>query len=440
MLAGAAYIDITPPLGTAIQGASVANCAERVRDPLEANALYLEQGETRLLLINVDVVGLDSAVVAEFRRRLASTTGLAEDAIIIAATHTHTGPVVLWTNYRKPVNAAFRDQLGGQLEQVAAVAMAQARPAALRGGRGVTRIGYNRRCCWADGTHTMHGNPALPTFTGLEGVDDPEHTALFLEAEGGQLLAILHHNTSHPTSFYGCSFFSADFPGAARGYLREVCGPIAVLYLNGAFGDISLGNQHGSGPRSGEAAMLRAAHLMAGETLRLYHDSTVAIADPELAHLMTTVELPIRLPEAAHLEWARQLLEREDAGETIDSWQLLRAHGAVYLRDDFGEQATDTLRLHAWRLGEFAFLSQPLELFCQFGLDIKRRSPFAITSVVGIADGYHGYCPTVYGALGGGYSGEPIWWTRFTADAGYRLVDKAADLLRQLKAAAPDRN
>jgi len=47
------------------------------------------------------------------------------------------------------------------------------------------RIGYNRRCCWADGTHTMHGDTRRGDFTGLEGPDDPSHLALFaLDASG----------------------------------------------------------------------------------------------------------------------------------------------------------------------------------------------------------------------------------------------------------------
>jgi len=52
--------------------------------------------------------------------------------------------------------------------------------------------------------------------------------------------------------------------------------------------------------------------------------------------------------------------------------------------------------------------------------------------VVGIADGYHGYCPTTEGVLGGGYSGEPLHWTRLATDAGYQIVDAASRLLHGL--------
>ena len=55
-----------------------------------------------------------------------------------------------------------------------------------------------------------------------------------------------------------------------------------------------------------------------------------------------------------------------------------------------------------------------------------------MTAVVGLADGYGGYCPTIYGILGGGYSGLPLSWTRLEANAGYLIVESAGKILNQL--------
>ena len=104
------------------------------------------------------------------------------------------------------------------------------------------------------------------------------------------------------------------------------------------------------------------------------------------------------------------------------------------LQEEFAARPIDVLPVHALRIGEVAFVFQPTELFCQFGLDIRRRSPAPITAVCSITDGYHGYCPTMAAVVGGGYSGEPIWWTRFATDAGYLIVDCASRLLHQLYA------
>ena len=92
----------------------------------------------------------------------------------------------------------------------------------------------------------------------------------------------------------------------------------------------------------------------------------------------------------------------------------------------------DTLPLHAVRIGDVGILTQPCELYCQFGLDIKRRSPAPITVIFGAADGYGGYCPTLGSIMGGGYSGRALNCCRLIPEAGDRIVDSASALLRGL--------
>jgi len=144
------------------------------------------------------------------------------------------------------------------------------------------------------------------------------------------------------------------------------------------------------------------------------------------------LKVKVRLPETENLVASREILRRIDAGENIRGMEMIMAFGAVHLQDTFGENPFDILPVHAVRIGDLAITTQPCELFCQFGLDIKRRSPGKGTIVVGMTDGYNGYCPTVYGLLGGGYSGAPISWTRLEYDAGYKIVETSSILLNKL--------
>jgi hypothetical protein len=178
--------------------------------------------------------------------------------------------------------------------------------------------------------------------------------------------------------------------------------------------------------------MLRAAHIVAGETLRLYYDTPRLDAAPiRLAH--APLELAVRMPTEERLAAARAVLARVDAGETgIAGMERIMAFGTVRLYEDFGDHPVDLLDLYALRIGPLGIATNPCELFCQFGLDIKRRSPAPITVSCGQMNGYAGYCPTAYGPLGGGYSGEPIWWTRLEEAAGYRIVDANARMLHAL--------
>ncbi|MFO7900295.1 MAG: hypothetical protein R6V58_14700 [Planctomycetota bacterium] len=431
--AGAASNVINPEVGAFIQGAGVDNRAERIRDDLEANALYLTNGSTAGLLVSCDLVGLDPAYVATARDAIGEAAGIAPRNVILAGTHTHSGPSVVRSNYLKPVDTDYLDRLRGWLVELATEAVGSARPAQIGWGLGDVRIGYNRRCCWSDGSHTMHRRPGHGEFTGLEGPDDTRHLGLFVRDADGERIAVLYNNTSHPTCFYGADFFSADFPGAARAYLREALGDIPVLFFNGAFGDMAGVTMQTPRPRgeSREQRLVRTAHLAAGETLRLLHEARF-VDDAPLDHRHEDLSVTVRLPRPERVRWARSILSRVGGDDEPDGWQRMLAYGVTLLQDEYADNPAETLPVHAVRIGDVALLTQPCELYCQFGLDIKRRSPAPLTAVCGIADGYAGYCPTAYGVLGGGYSGEPFHWCRLELLAGYRIVDAAAKLLHEL--------
>jgi neutral ceramidase len=429
--AGAATSVITPPLGSWQQGAGPVRKGERIRDELEANALYITDGKTPLLLVSCDLVGLDQATVAPIRDAIADATDVPARQVIITCTHTHSGPSLLRTNYHFPVDAAYIQQLSQKLVVVAGDAVAAARPAKIGWGKGTAQIGYNRRVCWADGTHSMHGNTRRADFAGLEGPDDPTHLAIFAVDTDGKPIAVAYHNTSHPTNFYGAGLFSSDYPDAARIILRRELGRIPVLYLNGAQGDIAITNQLAPSREERESRVERVGKMLAEETLRLYSEAEFR-AEVALGHTYEDLQIDVRLPSAQQLEHAQKVIKRVEGGEKIVGMELILAFGTVQLQEQFGAGAVDTMPIHVVRIGDVALVTQPCELYCQFGLDIKRRSPTALTAVVGMADGYCGYCPTIAGVLGGGYSGQPISWARLEPYAGYRMVEAAGPMLNQL--------
>ena len=100
LLVGAAEVEITPPVGTALAGSIRPRNSVGVQDPLTIKAIVLSSGGVNgsaraplsLAYVLLDLIALerkegDAAVSLAARR-----TGIPEQNIVWAASHTHTGP------------------------------------------------------------------------------------------------------------------------------------------------------------------------------------------------------------------------------------------------------------------------------------------------------------------------------------------------------------
>ncbi|MCK9410669.1 MAG: hypothetical protein M0Q53_00115 [Prolixibacteraceae bacterium] len=423
---------INNEVGRYIQGAGIPRQATEILDNLEANAIYFSKGKYQLLMVSCDLVGIELSFAARLREKMGVAAAISPRDILISCTHTHGGPSLLKTNYLMPVDEEYMGRLEKWLVELAQEAVATAQPGKIGWAKGEAHIGFNRRLTWSDGTHTMHGDAKRKDFTGLEGPDDPQHLAMFATDLNGNLLSVLYHNTTHPTIYYGAGVYTADFPGEVRTAIRAKVGhQIPVLFLNGAQGDISIEDMLNPISESREQKIKRVSDMVVDMTMALYKNITYD-RDPVLKHEYYDLKVSVRLPNTDQVLQGRKVLERIDKGEIVEPMEMIMAFGAVHLNELYSNNLFEVLPVHALRIGELAVVTQPCELYCQFGLDIKRRSPVSNTIVVGLTDGYGGYCPTQYGVMGGGYSGAPISWCRLEANSGYKIVETASRLLYSL--------
>ena len=64
-----------------------------VLDPLEASALTVSDGDSTAVMIAADMLGIEgTAFSSVLRSRIASAAGIADNAVFLHCTHTHTGP------------------------------------------------------------------------------------------------------------------------------------------------------------------------------------------------------------------------------------------------------------------------------------------------------------------------------------------------------------
>jgi len=182
--------------------------------------------------------------------------------------------------------------------------------------------------------------------------------------------------------------------------------------------------------RDGDRRAREIGALLAGETLRLIGEAG-PVDGPVIRHASEDIEMGVRLPSADRVAEAGRTLEAgaEEAGR----WRyVLAVAGALRLYDEFKDNPVDITPVHAVRVGDFAILTNPCEMYCQFGIDVKRRSPAKVTAVAQLTDAFCGYCPTIYALLGGGYSGDPIHWCWLEPYAGYKMADAASRLVNGL--------
>src|SRR5580658_10018789 len=98
MQAGAAQVDITPPPGLPMYGffnrITKHEVSTGTLDPLYARVLVLQAGEKRLALVTLDLGRTFNEAWLE-RLREAAREGSHVDALIVTASHTHSGPNIL---------------------------------------------------------------------------------------------------------------------------------------------------------------------------------------------------------------------------------------------------------------------------------------------------------------------------------------------------------
>jgi len=394
--AGAAVTDITPAGPVFLYGyPHVPRLSTGVHDPLECAALYLRGGDEAVLFLAHDVICFTKALVAAARARIAAATSLREEAIMITATHTHSGPVM--ARYLSngadtvvpPPDPAYLEWLIGRMVAAATAAVGAAVPA--EAGWSVAR---------AEGVGSNRHDPAGPA--------DPEVPVLVVRAVSDRRpLACMLVHAMHPTVLHEDSkLISADFPYFARRWLRQSVLPAScpVLHHNGASGNqsprhMTRANTFAEAQRLGEILGRAVAEVIP----RMVFD-----AAPALRSHRSFIELEPRVfpsveKAAAAVGEARARFERL-RNENAPRQAVRTAECDVFGAEETlelsraaadGRLAAEMRKclpaeIQAIGIGPWTYVGWPGEFFVEFGLALRARRPntFLITLANGEVQGY----------------------------------------------------
>jgi neutral ceramidase len=416
--AGMAKAVITPPVGVRLCGyAARTQPSIGVLDDLYAKALVLDDEEKRLALVVCDLLWVGKELVNDIRKRIKEQADIEEENVMITAIHTHYGPDLEHTG--EPYIENLKSQVGGAVS----AACNHMKNARIGFASGECYVGMNRR------------NPKSPSgpyflYNWPQGLVDPTVMVARIEDETRHVVGVLVNYACHPVTLGPNELnISRDYPGHTLRVLEDVFGEnVVAMFVNGCCGNINpawiFDRPDVSPPpprvfpesleeRSRETRRL--GQILGGEALNALQSVTNLASEANLKIKQSDVRLPVRkdMPENV-LGWIKSTKVGEPDYEN---------HQRIMKGEDV------VTEIQAIRLNDTAILGFPGEVFVEYQLEIRRKSPFKHTFVSELANDSIGYVPTTDAYKEGGYEPNTTFLER---DAGSKLTQAAINLLKKL--------
>ncbi len=431
LMAGAAKVDITPKGNVWMDGMPRSHASEGVHDPLFARALVASNAEdkkSKIALVSCDVCAFDTPLIGEIRKAASEKTGIPVENMVIAATHTHSGPAV--HGFFNPKAEEYEaKEFAPKVIQAICQANDALAPAAIGCGTGVEdTISYYRRLWTKDGQIIMNWieYPAEDIVGPAEEGDSEVGVVKVVSADHpNSVIAIVYDHPGHPNVMSGENFqISGDYPGLSSKIIEDKFGGVA-MFVNGAHGSVDidgLKDRDWEGvDRTGNA--LGNAVINAVAKITLQKDVKIAVSQRQFT-------VPVRTMTEKELAWAKNIMKNASGEiETLadgvgDEWTA-----NLFLELDKKKGQILELELVGIALGDMAFISFPGELFNEIGKKIRKQCPFKYTYSIDCANDYVGYFPTKKAIGEGGYA---VLTRNCDDTAETTIIENSLDILKEL--------
>lgn len=416
--AGAAAVDITPQVFPVnMPGGFNANYATNAHDPLHARAVVFSDGKKTIALVVADTISGSPEALDEAKAIAAAKTGIATNNIMVSATHTHSAVRTGYKTGPAP-EVAYRKRFVAGLANSIIQAHASLQSAQVGYAKHpLPEEVFNRRWYLKPGKmplnpfgkmDTVKMNPGRSDtiLDRAAGPTDPDVSIISVQTTRRKPLALyanyaLHYVGATPRGQVSADYFG-EFARLMPSRLRGDKSFVAML-SNGASGDINNIPFTVIRPPRERFEQIR---IVAGKTadaawfasrkIRSHQrDATVDMREREIA-------LKYRKPTKEQIEEAKKVRAVKDRAAIAKLPRLAQNYAGRTLAAAQRPESL-TIKLQAIRIGDIAVVGIPFETFVEIGLELKEKSPFQNTVVVGLANGRHGYLPTPEQHKLGGY-------------------------------------
>lgn len=279
--AGAARVDATPTPSHLAEGVYLGGYgvgpvrpAQGVHDGCSARALSVSVGDEAVAYVVLDLIGIGNRQIEAIREATAAETDLERSQVLVAATHTHSGPDFqgLWGG----VPPSYRGYVVDRAVEACVRAAESRSPATARVGDVAVEQSFTRNRRGWDRTDNV--------LTAVQFVADGGPG----RSSAGETVATLVNYAAHPV-FLGFDNWdvATDFVGPVERAIEDAHGGVGI-YANGAIGDATLGPTEAEGSVASAREYGRAIADRATAALE-----ETAQLDPALLTRSTTVRLPI---------------------------------------------------------------------------------------------------------------------------------------------------
>ena len=433
--AGSTIVDISPEKPMFLWGyPHVERISTGVNDPLYAAVLFLDNGKKSVMTIALDLLYFTAKDSCEVRERIADKVDIEPESIMISSSHTHSGPVTvdLIISGSDPivpsVDIEYMEQVKDKIVKIAIEAV----------------------------NNTIDAEVAI-TSAEIDGVGCNRHDPKFerdsetgiivlREAQTNNIFAISLIYCMHPTVLHEDStLVSSDFPGYTRKYLQKQLGDkVVVSYHTGPQGNQSP-RYHVKGQTFEEAERL--GNIL-GEKVALAISNLKCkdySATPEIFAKTAKITperrvMPSLLAAKENLKFRRsefQRLKDENSGHgpiRTAECSVFGAEETLFVAKcaengslDAALEKYKEFEVQVLKIGDCHLVALQGELFVEYSLDIKAKSP-ANTFVLCCTNGEtQGYIVTEEAT---GYEADNAL---FAPSTGKAMAEKAIELIKNIK-------
>lgn len=445
VIVGTAEVDVTPPVGTMLAGYGYERPSEGIILPLKARIIVMNEGEKRCVMIGCDFISMPAKEVNNIRRHIQNLTGIAPERVMVCCTHTHLGPELRDTNefFYSASDDEYVDRMELQIAEAVAQAVKNQAPAIICMGKQTEEgLAFNRRFRLKSGEEQFGPDKMRPTAVDIDennndcagpaGPIDPEFGVVLFKRELTSLPFAMIVNYSLHVDVTSGNKISSDFPGYMADNLKKIYGEdLVTLYIQGACGNINhcAYLQNNPYPGTGEWKSEQIGRAFAGKAMN--------IAEKALPSKTSVIEVATEILDVPRYPKNDIIVQKMYKDISSKKAGELTFFETVFmdLYEKFSDKEIDKREITTMRIGDAVFCSAPGELFVEYGLEIKKWSPFEYTFIAEVCNDSVGYIPTFEAFYRGGYEASPIISVKATpalgmmiADANFRNIHKLAEI------------